>query len=173
MLIRGGSSRTLLTPDTIPVDVTEHFRERMLPWKLLLNGAPLANFAQTIDTARSISEEIWGSYQCLLIASVFVALKRLGSRQALARRLWKDCPSSISPRAVSLLAAGIAIREARAIVWAAPLLSVARFAVWIARRPMRLRWLMTTKRRLAGELAFLVDAPLTQYFAEHSTKVDC
>jgi hypothetical protein len=167
MLIRADRGCELLTPDTIPVDVTEHFRERLLPQRLLLNGAPLVNYAETIRTARSTCGETWGSHQCLLIASVFVAAKDVRARQALALKLWKDCRSSSSPRAVSLIAAGVAFREARAIVWTAPLLSIARFGIWIARRPARLWWLMTTKHRLAGELAFLVDAPLTRHFAEH------
>jgi glycosyltransferase involved in cell wall biosynthesis len=166
MLIRAGNCSTLLTPNTIPVDVTEHFRERLLPWRLLLNGAPLVNFAQTMNTARSVGEDIWGSYQCLLIASVFVAFGGSNNRASLALRLWKDCPSNFSPRAVSLLAAGLAFREARVIVWRAPFLAILRFFVWVARRPTRLAWLMTTKSRLSGELAFLVDAPLTQHFAE-------
>ena len=42
MLVRVVRDRHLRTPDTIPVDVTEHFRERLLPPFVLLNGVPLA-----------------------------------------------------------------------------------------------------------------------------------
>ena len=75
MLIRVERARELLVPDTIPVDVTEHFRERLLAPQLLINGRPLVNYADTLQTARK-KNETWDAYQCLLIGSVFAAASR-------------------------------------------------------------------------------------------------
>ncbi|MCP4309310.1 MAG: glycosyltransferase family 2 protein [bacterium] len=166
MLIRVDRFGGYLTPDTIPVDVTEHFRERLLPRTLLLNGAPLVNYAETIRSARSSGGEDWGSWQCLLIGSIFVAANDGADRRRLAQRLWRDCPSSTSPRAVSLVASGVAFREARAVLATAPLSSVMRFGATIARRPNRLLGLAGIRRRLANELAFLVNAPLTRQLVQ-------
>ena len=170
MLIRISRADPLLTPETIPVDVTEHFRERLLPPAILLNGAPLVNYAVTLQTARSIGDETWASWQYLLIGSLFIASESALTRAKLARRLWKNCPHPTSPRAVSLVATAFAVREARSILWTAPPASVARFVVWAARRPSRLLAVRTASRRYCDELAQLVNARLTR----HCTKTfDC
>lgn len=165
MLIRVSRAGALLTPETIPVDVTEHFRERLLPPTILLNGEPLVNYAETIRTARSTGSESWGYWQYLLIGSLFIATGSPLARIALARKLWKHCPSATSPRAVSLVATSVAIPEAGSIFWTAPYASLARFAIWLARRPFRLVALRSVGRRHSKELAFLVNARLTQHCA--------
>ena len=98
MLIRASAARNLKTPDTIPVDVTEHFRERQLGPRLLLNGRALVNYAETIHTARSAHGQTWGLYQCLLIGSVFSAMANSSNRKTLAVVLWSDCIAPLSPR---------------------------------------------------------------------------
>lgn len=167
MLIRVTAARRLKTPDTIPVDVTEHFRERQLGPRLLLNGKALVNYAETIHTTRATGGQTWGQYQCILIGSVFVAITNASAREKLAVCLWKDCIAPLSPRAVTLLTCGVAIREAHALLWKAPFLSLLRFASWVARRPKRLRELLTIRRSLSSELDHLVNAPLTRHFAQH------
>ena len=52
MLIRVGRASELLIPDSVPVDVSEHFRERTLTPALVLNGLPLVNYAKTLQTTR-------------------------------------------------------------------------------------------------------------------------
>lgn len=165
MLVRMPSGRALATPDTIPVDVTEHFRERLLGQDILLHGAPLVHYAQTLRTARAERGEVWGSYQQLLIGSVFMACTSPTGRETMARRLWDDCRSATSPRAVSLVAAGLALAEARTLARLAPPAALARFAVWAARRPARVTAMFNLRRSRARELAFLAEAPLTKEVA--------
>src|ERR1700730_797522 len=95
MLVRLGDS-SYRTPDDIPVDVTEHFRERLFPNRILLVGTSLVNYAETVQTARSVGGSLWGEYQALLICSVFIALPHESGRQELADRLWRSCDSSTS-----------------------------------------------------------------------------
>lgn len=165
MLIRVDRAVELRIPDTVPVDVSEHFRERTLAPALLLNGLPLVNYAITLQTART-QGDTWGAFQCLLIGSVFFAARGDAPRQRLAISLWKDCGSSTSPRAVSLVATGVAFPEARALLRVAPVQALVRFGVWLTRRPLHLPRLFSIGRRFADELAFLITAPLTRHFAE-------
>jgi len=165
MLIRVDKSSDLRTPDSIIVDVTEHFRERVFSPPILLNGDPLVNYAVTLSSARTSNGKQWTETQCVLIGSVFIALASDNSRLELARRLWKDCSDPVSPRAVLLLAASVAIREARALLRTAPMISVMRFVVWLVRHPVCFGQLASVKRRMSRELAFLVDAPLTRKLA--------
>ena len=165
MLIRVGSAAELRIPDIIPVDVSEHFRERLLAPALLLNGRPLVNYASTLQTART-KGDTWGAFQCLLIGSVFVGARGNAARERLAGKLWNDCASSTSPRAVSLVATGVAFREARALLRGAPVRAFVRFGMWLARRPSQLPRLLSIRTRFANELLFLINAPLTRHAAE-------
>ena len=165
MLIRVNSSKPMQTPNDIPVDVTEHFRERLFQHTILQLGKPLVNYAETINTARSVKGNIWGIYQILLIASVFIALKMSDDRLNLADSLWETCPLATSPRAVTLAATGIACREARSLFFKAPLKTKFRVALWIARSPRRLLDIVAGLTKYDQHLHFLVDAPLTQFLA--------
>jgi hypothetical protein len=167
MLVRVDRTVELRIPDTIPVDVTEHFRERTLPPRLLLNGMPLVNYASTLQSSRT-TDDTWGSFQCLLIGSVFVATRDSAARQRLALRLWKECSPWTSPRAVSLMATGIAFSDARFLLREAPIQALVRFGLWLSRRPSRLPRLFSVRRRFAEEFTFLINAPLTRHFAERA-----
>jgi len=169
MLIRVTAARYLKTPDTIPVDVTEHFRERQLGPRLLLNRKALVNYSETLRTARATDGETWGRYQCILIGSVFIAITDASARNELAVCLWNECASPLSPRAVTLLACGVAIREARALFWKAPFLSKLRFVIWVMRRPTRLLGLLSVRDMPSSELDYLVNAPLTRHFSRQWT----
>ncbi|MBX9741896.1 MAG: glycosyltransferase [Beijerinckiaceae bacterium] len=168
MVIRAVQRRDFATPDSIKVDVTEHFRERLLPsGKLLMHGAALVNYAETLQTARSTKGEEWGVYQTLLIGSAFVAATSKSSRRCLAARLWRECGSLTSPRAVTLIQTGLLVREARSLLTLAPAASLGRFALWIAAGPLRL---MKMRRKVnsqthQSELNFLAAAPLTRRLA--------
>jgi glycosyltransferase involved in cell wall biosynthesis len=48
MLVRVKANVPLQTPNDIPVDVTEHFRERLFCVSILLLGRPLVNYAETL-----------------------------------------------------------------------------------------------------------------------------
>jgi glycosyltransferase involved in cell wall biosynthesis len=165
MFFRLDGNRRLTTPDTIPPDVSEHFRERMLPRELLLSGAPLVNFALTRQTVRSNRGELWGFYHALLIGSLFVALHSPLARRLLAKHLWSECSDPTSPRGTSLMATALAIKEARSLLREAPALGLLRFTAWLARDPSRLFQYATARRKLQPELDWLVDAPLTREIA--------
>src|SRR5262249_52298055 len=92
-LLKTDASLVFDTPSTIPVDVTEHFRERLLDGPVVLFGRPLVNYAETIKTARSTTGAKWGTFQCLLIGSIFMALSNARDGIAFAKALWELCSS--------------------------------------------------------------------------------
>lgn len=161
MLIRTRLAAELLTPETIPVDVTEHFRERLLSCPVPLNGEALVNYAETIQTARG-KDTSWGNYQIALIASAFMALAGAGRRERLAEKLWRNTPSATSPRATTLVRTGLAVREARALVARAPKVALLRTLAGLIRRPQQVADVLSAPNRLKHEIAFLATAPLTK-----------
>jgi hypothetical protein len=136
MLVRRIDGGPWLTPGDIPVDVTEHFRERILPQPILLVGKPLVNYAETLKTHRDTRGNLWSDYQCLLIGSIFASLPA-AERRALAIRLLEPTGGHCTPRATALLSAGVAVPEAR-VLWGA--------ASW----RQRLRYLVTALRRTSA-----------------------
>jgi hypothetical protein len=168
-LFRTNGGTSLKIPETLPVDVTEHFRERLLTPPILLLGKPLVNFAQTLQTARSRSGSLWTQYQCILIGSMFISLRDRTARSRLAQRLWQLCPSRTSPRAVSLVMTGILLPEARALVSEGSGLAVVRFLAWAAKHPWQFLASLRLRRRYRQQLDFLVNAPLTQNLAKFTS----
>jgi len=162
MLVRMSPDASYKVPESIPVDVTEHFRERLFSPPIVLVGNPLVNFAETLGTARLSTGSLWGIYQCLLIGSVFIALPDSRARRALADRLWLSCSGKTSPRAVSLVTTGLSIKEARVLLLRAPVAAIGRFLLWATRRPAQLASTMRLRHRYASQLEFLVRAPLTR-----------
>ncbi len=55
----------------VPIAVTEPFRERALPHPLVLVPRPVANFALTLETARSRDPAEWAELQAMLVATFF------------------------------------------------------------------------------------------------------
>jgi glycosyltransferase involved in cell wall biosynthesis len=163
MLVRLNEQHSFKTPDDIPVDVTEHFRERLFSVPILLLGTPLVNYAETIKTARSTKGNTWGIYQVLLTGSAFIALPNRVERQWLADELWRCCTDHTSPRAVSLVSTGFCIREARSLLRRAPLVAKIRFFVSALRKPRNFRAMAVLRKQYNDHLRFLVEAPLTQH----------
>lgn len=165
MLVRNVEASRFRTPDTIPVDVTEHFRERLFNGEFLLNGAVLVNYAETLSTARSSQDGTWGLYQPLLIGSTFAALAPQ-ARKRFAAGLWSSTSGTTSPRAVTLVMTGIHVREARSLLWSAPARAILRSALSLLRRPATF---FRTRRRIhdqKDEFDFLREAPLTRRLAQ-------
>ena len=164
MLVRTTGADRLMTPNFIPVDVTEHYRERLMPRMFPLNGEPLTNYAETIATARGNGRQ-WGLHQAALIGSVFAALPNAASRTALARSLWRSVNSPVSPRAATLVSVGLALEEARALVFTAPAAALTRSALSFVRHPARLAAIRKTRGNITRELHFLANTALVRELA--------
>lgn len=112
MLFRTGGSEAFQTPNSIPIDVTEHFRERVVPHPILLVRKPLVNYGDTLVTHRSKGHKLWSQYQILLVGSVFKVAGEQ-ERSNLASALWKQARSEHPLSRNTLLATGFFIPEAR------------------------------------------------------------
>ncbi len=122
------------TPDTIPIDVTEHFRERVVPHPVLLVHDPLVNYAETLKSYRDSSRaSAWGMYQVMLIGSSFAVMDAT-ERLRCAEILWKRARRNERVLATALITTGLAVPAAR-VLWR---LSTLR---------ERCRWLLTFVRR--------------------------
>jgi hypothetical protein len=134
MLWRTTNAAEWRTPDTIPLDVTEHFRERAVPHPLLLVHAPLVNYSVTVKSYRDSSHASeWGTYQVMLIGSGFVKMDAT-ERLRCADILWKRARGGEPVLTTTLITTGLAAPAARAL-WR---LSTLR---------ERCRWLLTFIRR--------------------------
>ena len=157
MLVRRGDREAWTTPGDIPVDVTEHFRERAIPQPLLLVREPLVNYAETLNTNRDTRGVIWGDYQILLIGSVFASLPSQ-ERRDLANALLKPLQGRACPYATTLLSTGIAIPEARCLWLAASWHQMLRYAVAAARRFPQMFSLFSVRSRLDGRWQWLLES---------------
>jgi glycosyltransferase involved in cell wall biosynthesis len=164
MLIRTAAVASYRTPDTIPVDVTEHFRERMFPKRIVLNGKPLVNYAITLETARGKGDR-WGLYQVMLISSVFEALSSERLRSELATRLWQGVDSPYSPRATILIEAGIASSAARALFKLAPIPTHLKRHLRNLKRFVQGQKKTESIQNFDAEMHFLTNAPLVRELA--------
>lgn len=164
MLIRTSAVGNFKTPDTIPVDVTEHFRERLFPKRIVLNGKPLVNYAITLETARGKGDR-WGLYQVMLISSVFEALATEEQRSELAVMLWKACDSPSSPRASILIEAGVASHAARMLYKLAPIPTHLKRHLRNFKRLLQGRTKLEKVANFDAEMHFLRAAPLVRELA--------
>lgn len=165
MLWRQRVAWSFHTPDDIPVDVTEHFRERVIHQPILLVGQPLVNFAITLTTSRDQTGVKWGEYKVLLIGSCFASL--LGNRRYhLAKELFHHHKGKCSPQVTSLLMTALAIREARVLLAHASLAQRTKFVASLVRHPSTLPKLLSIRQRHERHWNFLMDSPLNHRFAE-------
>lgn len=165
-LCRLPSGSRFRTPEDIPVDVTEHFRERMFEKPLLTISEPLVNFAATLSSARSSRGDVWSSYQIAMVIAAFGALRSSRAKNRLAAQLWADAKGWRVPGATKLAAAGLLNHEARALWRAAGLAVRLRLLMWFGRRPQRMLRVPQELRRISPHIGFLRDAPLTRRTAE-------
>lgn len=137
MVVRAASSRAALVPPSLPFDIIEPARERLLAGAWLLLPQPLANFAVTRRTARSTDPVRWARAQLLVAASYLHAVKpgpaeiaalwdTLRGQQPPATNLFFHLALS-GHRPVALL------RHARPSDWLRFLLGSARHPVALAR----------------------------------------
>jgi hypothetical protein len=113
LLFKTGNCVDWRTPDSIPIDVTEHYRERIIPHPIALVHDPLVNYADTLQTHRSTGPW-WGMHQVLLVGSVFAcAPPKL--RAQLAQALWRRARSREPLLKTTLCWTGLAVEEARGL----------------------------------------------------------
>lgn len=134
VVFRTASCEAWQTPSSIPIDVTEHFRERAVPHPILLVMEPLVNYGDTLVTHRSKARSVWASYQLLLVGSVF-ALIAPDRRAELADGLWHKARGEMPMMSSTLLAAGLFVPEAQELWRKAGMLDRAAFCLRSLRRP--------------------------------------
>lgn len=134
MLWRTANAEQWQTPKEIPIDVTEHFRERVIPHPLLLVHQPLVNFAQTMQTYRGNNGDQWNIYQTLLVASIFEVISKV-ERKELAQQLWLEARTHNKLFSTTLLNAALACKNAGILFTMARPAELFRFLLTIARRP--------------------------------------
>jgi len=167
LVFRTAGSEKWRTPQSIPIDVTEHFRERVAPHPMLLIHKPLVNFAQTLATSRS-SGAVWASYQVLLVGSV-LALAQSGCRRGIARALWERARKSDPFLATTLIATGLLVTPARALWREARLPEKIRFAAGVLRHPVSAASLLRTLERHSHEWAWLQKGAFAEFMAQDLT----
>jgi hypothetical protein len=131
MLMRSRSGENYATPD-IPLAGVEAYRERMFPYPLVYVPQSLANFAQTLQTARNDAASAFGAFQVALSAS-FV---RHGSfNEPQLREIWIYFKNQHPPMTNELLAAALICQEARLFIRFASFADWARFLLNAGRHP--------------------------------------
>lgn len=131
---RPAAMPSFATPPSMPVDVTEHYRERLIPHPFLLHDLPLVNFAVTLTTNRSSNGEDWTVQQLLLTASVFASLPP-SRRPRLAQALWQRTRSRDTVAQTMLLLAGWIFPEAHTLWRSGTVAEKLRLALHLLRHP--------------------------------------
>jgi glycosyltransferase involved in cell wall biosynthesis len=154
MVFRTAFCEAWRTPPSIPIDVTEHFRERAVPHPLLLVMSPLVNYGDTLVTHRSKTRSVWASYQLLLVGSVF-ALIAPDRRAGLADDLWRKARKQLPLLSSTLLAAGAFIPEASELWRRSGILDRVVFYLRALRRPLTTLTLSRVRTRHRTEWEWL------------------
>jgi len=156
MLFRTRHAGAWRTPNCIPIDVTEHFRERIVPHPFLLHPRVLVNYAETLATGRARGPGLWGEYQVLLLTSLFSSVAPSG-RSALARALWERARREQPQSITVLLGASLAHPSCRMLGAFASIPEVLRFALSSLRHPVAVFRTLTAHKRHSEAWKFLTD----------------
>jgi glycosyltransferase involved in cell wall biosynthesis len=168
LLFRTAGAERWRTPAEIPIEVTEHFRERVVPHPLLLTFKPLVNFAQTLATHRSRDARIWNTYQLLLVGSVF-ALAKPRRRAKLAEALWRRARDRDPLSAATLLAAGWFVPEAQELWRQSRPGEKLRFFARQLRHPRGAPALRSARSEHRQEWEWLLRGPFAEFMAKESS----
>jgi len=114
MLFRTDGAEAFQIPNSILIDVSEHFRERVVPHPVLLVRTPLVNYGDTLVTHRSAGGKLLSQYLILLVGSVFKLIDGQ-ERSNLASALWEQARSERPLARNTLLATGLFIPEASSL----------------------------------------------------------
>lgn len=169
MVVRRIGRFQFLTPDDIPVDVTEHFRERYVTQPILLVHEPLVNYAETQHTNRQKGGFNWGACQTLLTASCFCSLPPV-ARAHLAQRLASAEAGRCTPRITSLATTALFFPEARSIWRCLNWRQRARVLLtWIRRFPLLLRTRGFVRSSIGKRhFEFLLESPFNKALYERT-----
>ena len=155
MLWRTANAAEWRTPETIPIDVTEHFRERVVPHPLLLVRSPLVNYAVTLNSHRDSSKASeWGKYQVMLIGSGFVNMNST-ERLNCAEILWKRARENERALATTLITTGLATPAAQVLWRLSTLGEKCRWLVTFVRRYRQMRFAFQATSRPSVAWTFL------------------
>ncbi|KQM63955.1 hypothetical protein ASE74_12370 [Pedobacter sp. Leaf216] len=157
MLWKTGSFTNWLTPEDLPVDVTEHFRERLIPHPILLINEPLVNFSETIKTVRSKNPLIWGSYQVLLISSIFECIESQ-TRINLADELWLKARYGNKPYITTLMHTGLSLKSARLLITRANIFEIMRYMLTWIKSPLSCYKIVRSPKLLSKHFDFLLES---------------
>ena len=146
-------AKNWLTPNDIPIDVTEHYRERVLPHPILLINNPLSNYSQTLISNRK-TNYTWGIYQTILIASVFATLNDYEAHD-LAKKLWNIARNNNRPLSTSLLHCGLYDQKSRILVKMASPQELIRYLFTWIKNPIQCYKIISSKPIYHQHLAFL------------------
>jgi glycosyltransferase involved in cell wall biosynthesis len=157
MLWRTCNADQWITPQTIPIDVTEHFRERVVPHPILLVHKPLVNYAVTLHTHRDEGRTSkWGLYQVMLIGSAFAKM-HAAERARCAGLLWTRARTGAPPLKTSLITTGLAIPAARVLWKWSTFAERCRWFLTLVRRFRQIR--LAFKAATFPEWSFLIERP--------------
>jgi hypothetical protein len=168
MLFRTPGSEKWRTPESIPIDVTEHFRERVTPHPILLVHRPLVNFGQTLVTNRVRGAGSWAGYQVMLVGSV-LALAHMSCRRRLAEELWGRARSTDPFLATTLVATGLIVPDAGVLWDMARFPEKARFAAGLVRHPWTAASVFRVLSRRSEEWAWLQKGAFADFMAGDRT----
>ncbi|MBK9990052.1 MAG: glycosyltransferase [Verrucomicrobia bacterium] len=162
LLFRTQKSEAWQTPASIPIDVTEHFRERVVPHPLLLLHQPLVNYGKTLSSHRQKGNAIWGQYSVLIIGSVFTNLAP-HLHTELAQQTLKRVRGLSKWEITAFLSAGLFIPEARALWRMATKREKIRHVFTLARHPVLSAALSRARQDHAAAWAFLKQGDFANY----------
>lgn len=162
LLFRTQKSEAWQTPASIPIDVTEHFRERVVPHPLLLLHQPLVNYGKTLSSHRQKGNAIWGQYSVLIIGSVFTNLAP-HLRTEVAQQTLERARTQAKWEITSFLSTGLFIPEARALWRMATKREKLRHVFTLARHPVISAALSRARQDHAVAWAFLQQGEFANY----------
>jgi glycosyltransferase involved in cell wall biosynthesis len=157
MLWRTDYAGQWLTPGDIPIDVTEHFRERVIPHPILLVNKPLVNFAQTLQTSRSTKKSVWGEYQTLLITSIFEVLTPKEANR-LADDLWFEARANLPQYKTSLLHSGLSNTHTFILFKKATFYELFRYCLTWLRHPVNSYNIINAPKKHKKHFDFLINS---------------
>ena len=167
LLFRTRNAANWRTPNDIPVDVTEHFRERVVPHPFLLVAAPLVNYAETLHTHRARGPGLWCEYQALLVGSLF-QLAPPDSRRQLAARMWDQTRKHQPLRANTLIGLSLSLHAARALWGLSKPRERLRFLLSAGRHPWVTLNTLRSPKRHPGAWEFLCKGSFAKFMAKAS-----